>query len=82
MTGKNSQPVPDWRAKAIELWGIGLSSSAIAERLRVNRMSVNHAIKAAGLRQPGEAPRQRYDCCGASSVGRHVSPRIGGGDRA
>jgi transposase len=67
------------KRKALELWKIGLSSPAIAERLQLRTQTVIRWVSEAGLRKPGEGPRRRYDCCGASGIGGRVSPRIDGG---
>jgi transposase len=49
------------KAKAIKLWGQGLSASAIAERLGRRRDLITEWVTEAGLREKGEGPRYRYD---------------------
>jgi Mor family transcriptional regulator len=56
-------------AKIVKLWNMGLSSSAIAERFQMSQEWVSVVLRANGIRASSEAPRQRYDCAGASFVG-------------
>jgi uncharacterized protein YjcR len=77
---RTSDRYADDKDKAQKLWGPGLSTSAIAERLGRTRHTIGRWVSNAGLRNPGEAPRHRYDGVGsthsAQGVGGRMTPRI------
>jgi hypothetical protein len=71
MTPQQEQKAKD-KAKAIKLWGQGLSASAIGERLGRPRDLITQWVTDAGIRQKGEPARIRYDGEGgiaAQSIG-------------
>lgn len=66
----------DQSENIIKLWQQGLCVTQIAERLQEGRMTVEHVLTKAGIRN-SENPRHRYD-----GIGGGIGRGRGGGDRS